>query len=106
MRLEPDWWPRARTLSDRGHTAKQIAKMLGKSKSAVLYCLNPKVRKTAIEGSKRRWAAHAEAGGTTAGQIRNLHRQKLRSAAREEFLANGGGSVSELRKYYRKLNCL
>lgn len=106
MRLEPDWWPRARALADRGHKAKQIAEMIGRSKSAVLYCLNPKVRAGAIEGSKRRWAAHAAAGGTTAGQIRNLHRQKLRQTARDEFLAAGGGSPAELRKHYRRLGCL
>jgi hypothetical protein len=102
MRLEPDWWPRARRLSEQGVSAARIAKTIGRSKSSVLYCLNPQVREKAIAASSRRWAA---APGS-AGRPYDGERQKIRRLARDQCRAAGNCTPTDLRAAYQQFNCL
>jgi hypothetical protein len=102
MRLEPDWWPRARRLSEHGVPTARIAKTMGRSKSSVLYCLNPRVREKAIAASSRRWAA----APSSAGRPYDGERQKIRRLARDECRAAGNCTPAALRVAYQQFNCL
>lgn len=102
MRLEPDWWPRARRLAEQGVTATRIAKTMGRSKSSVLYCLNPKIREKAIAASSMRWVMTP----STKPRVYDKERQKVRRLARDECRAAGNCTPAALRAAYQQLNCL
>lgn len=102
MRLEPEWWPRARRLAEQGVTATRIAKTIGRSKSAVLYCLNPDIRERAIAASSMRWVMTP----STKPRVYDKERQKVRKLAREQCRAAGDCTPAALRRTYQQFDCL
>lgn len=105
LRLEPEWWADARKMKARGRTYDQIAELLGKSRSAVTYCLAPKVRQSAIAAGSRRYAELKAAGRAPKRRI-DPKRQFIRRLAREEFRASGSSNLADLRKIYARMGCL
>lgn len=98
---EPDWWKRAVYLKSIDYNNHEIARLLGKSVSAVRMAVDPAKREHHREYMRQRYAAKKPKGGPNPT---DSSRKYARIEARERWRADG--RTRKLEFYYRDLECL
>lgn len=99
LRIEPEWWAEARKLKKQKLTYTEISKIIGRSRRAIRYALDPEEREKCINTSKRK---HKLGIAVISKSKRDYTRTNLRAYGREKFRTEGG----DLREIYRELGCL